>query len=307
MPNTIKVLQQLLDGLMSKYKQQVPDVNAIVELMIKEKLISKADEIENDHIAFRTLGLKHLGIQSLEKIFLHLGYEKKESFHFEKKKLDAFWYAPPSEKFPRIFISELLVPQLSQKAQDILHRYTQDIHEDPVNQLDLDNPQELIDFLHAPLWPTPYLEDYETLQKESEYASWVIYNRFYLNHFTISVHNLKKHSNLKSFVEFLEEHGFKINDAGGKVKTSPDQKLIQGSTIAAKEKVEFECRNGEKVTRSISTSFVEFAERRILDAYKDLPQDQVKREHRRDGFEAANADSIFESTYNDQTKKRSFS
>ena len=29
------------------------------------------------------------------------------------------------------------------------------------------------------------------LAEESEYAAWVIYNRYYLNHFTVSVHNLE--------------------------------------------------------------------------------------------------------------------
>ncbi len=41
--------------------------------MIKEGVIKDAAEIENDHIAFRTMGVDHLGIKSLEKIFLHYG------------------------------------------------------------------------------------------------------------------------------------------------------------------------------------------------------------------------------------------
>jgi len=34
----------------------------------------------------------------------------------------------------------------------------------------------------------------------------------------------------------------------------------------------------------------------VLDAFAHLPAGEIRREHRREGFEAANADRIFEST-----------
>ena len=54
-------------------------------------------------------------------------------------------------------------------------------------------------FLHSGLWRLPTWKDYTTLSKESEYAAWTIYNRYYLNHFTISVHNLKEGYNTVSW------------------------------------------------------------------------------------------------------------
>jgi hypothetical protein len=55
----------------------------------------------------------------------------------------------------------------------------------------------------------------------SEYAAWVIYNRYYLNHFTISVHNLKEgYNTIALFNNFLERNRFHLNDAGGKIKKS---------------------------------------------------------------------------------------
>jgi hypothetical protein len=48
---------------------------------------------------------------------------------------------------------------------------------------------------------------------------------------------------------------------------------------------------------------VEFAERRPLPQFETMGAN-ANREQRRDGFEAANADKIFESTYSDQTIKR---
>src|SRR5689334_7641885 len=118
------MLKDVLNGLMERYQQRVPDVAAVITAMIKEGMIRKADDIENDHIAFRTMGVPQLGVASLEKIFLHYGYRKMDHYHFAAKKLDAWWYAPPAPQYPRIFISELRVKDLSQQAQDIIHSYT---------------------------------------------------------------------------------------------------------------------------------------------------------------------------------------
>ncbi|MCH1429507.1 MAG: DUF1338 family protein [Chlamydiales bacterium] len=298
-------LDRLLSRLMQQYKKQVPDVERILKLLETEQLLSSIKDLENDHIAFRTLGLDKLGIQSLEKIFLHYGYVKEDPYSFEQKKLNAYWYSPPEESFPRIFISELRVAELSLKAQEIIKDYTSSITVDPVDALDLADPEACADFLQSPLWPAPTIEDYNFLEQESEYAAWVIYNRFYLNHFTISVHNLNKHNTLDSFVSFLESHGLLINDAGGKVKRSPDGLLIQGSTVAAKEKVLFKTKAATTEEKEIATAYVEFAERKVLPEFAHLKPEDVKRCHRREGFEAQNANSIFESTYTTQTNKRS--
>jgi Domain of unknown function (DUF1338) len=76
--------------------------------------------------------------------------------------------------------------------------------------------------------------------------------------------------------------------------------LLQSSTVA--EMLEVTFAGGQ--TQTISGSYVEFAERRVLPQFSSLPKSQVKREHRREGFEAGNADKIFESTYSTQTAKR---
>jgi hypothetical protein len=294
-------LDIVLDGLMRRYKERVPDVQGVINAMVREGIIKSGDDIENDHIAFRTMGVPQLGIQSFEKIFQHLGYIKREPYFFAAKKLDAFWYAPPEPHYPRIFVSELRVGDLSDEAQRIIHSYTDEVTSDPADALDLDNGAEIDAFLHKPLWRTPSLADYNRLAEESEYAAWVIYNRYYLNHFTVTIHNLPSgYNTIADFNAFVERSGFKLNDAGGKAKESPDGKLIQSSTVA--EMLEAEFAGGEK--HVISGSYVEFAERRPLDEFAHIPYTQLKREQRREGFEAANADKIFESTYASQTVKR---
>ena len=56
-------------------------------------------------------------------------------------------------------------------------------------------------------------------------------------------------------------------------------------------------------SQKIAGSYVEFAERRILSEFQNLDPKLISSEHRRDGFETANADKIFESTFIKQTKK----
>jgi len=296
--NKLETLDVVLNGLMRRYEERVPDVKTILNAMMKEGIIESRDGIENDHIAFRTMGVPQLGVQSFEKIFLHYGYEKKDHYFFEEKKLDAWWYSPPRETDPRIFVSELRVQDLSEESQRIIKSYTDEVKSDPADNLDLDNGLAVDAFLHKPLWRTSTVSDYQTLLKESEYAAWVIYNRYYLNHFTISVHNLPSgYNTVSDFNNFLEGVGIKLNTSGGKIKTSPDGGLIQSSTVA--EMIEAEFEGGE--TLQISGSYVEFAERKVLPEFSNLPKNEISRKHRRDGFEAANADKIFESTYTAQT------
>jgi hypothetical protein len=296
----METIDIVMNGLMERYTERVPDVKKITHAMQAAGMINAQSDIENDHVAFRTLGIPNLGIASFEKMFLKLGYTKKDFYHFEAKKIDAFWYAPPSEAYPRIFVSELRIGDLSENAQNIIKKYTDAIKSDPVDDIDLNDGYAIDNFLHSPLWQIPTWADYEALQKESEYAAWVIYNRYYLNHYTISVHNLPLgFDDIYKFNEFLEGIGIKLNNAGGKVKVSPDNGLLQSSTVA--EMIDAEFADGS--THRISGSYVEFAERKVLPQFKNIPTDEIKRMHRREGFESNNADKIFESTFSSQTTR----
>lgn len=64
----------------------------------------------------------------MAKFFLDLGYSQRDELRFPAKKLKAFWFSPPSlpipeggsginGPLPRVFISELLVDQMSLEAQ----------------------------------------------------------------------------------------------------------------------------------------------------------------------------------------------
>jgi hypothetical protein len=295
-----KPLDIILKALFEPYKAHVEDVALITKAMLQKGLIADEDEIINDHIAFRTLGVPNLGLASLEKIFLSYGYIKKNPYVFKEKKLDAYWYAPPSPEYPRIFISELRVKELSKKAQDIILKYTSHIVTDPVDDLDFDKPLKVGEFFYKALWNVPTLMEFNTLSEESEYAAWVIYNRYYLNHYTISVHALPEpYNKLEAFNQFLEDNGIILNTSGGKIKTSEDGLLRQTSSVAKMITATF----AENEKMEIAGSYVEFAERSPLPEFAHLPKEEIKREHLREGFEANNADKIFESTYNEQTQR----
>ena len=293
-------MTQILDALFSVYAERVPDVNKITKAMVKKRMVKSQDGIVNDHIAFRTMGVENLGIASFEKIFIAHDYKRMGFYHFKTKKLDAYWYAPPTDDLPRIFISELKVNSLSEKTQSIIKKYTDNVISDPVDKIDLNNSNAVADFFQSPLWKLPNVEDYEKLLAESEYAAWVIFNRYYLNHYTISVHDLPKAFNtLESFNEFLKSIGIKLNTSGGEIKTSLDKLLRQSSSVANQINAVFSKEN----TRYIAGSYVEFAERKILPEFLNLPKESIKRKHRREGFETGNADKIFESTFTSQVKK----
>ncbi len=285
-----QTMTAILDHLMTRYKQRVPNVQRIVDLLIKNQLITTVDDIVNDHIAFRTMGVPHLGIQSLEKIFLAHGYQKEDFYRFDHKKLNAYWYSPPSPdlNWPRIFISELCVNELDPQTQQRIRAYTDTVSSDPVDALDLNDAAAVDQFLHSPLWHTPTWSDYTALLDVSEYAAWVIYNRYYLNHFTVSVHYLPDgYNTIEHFNIFLETNGIPLNDSGGKIKVSRDGLLIQSSTVSEKVDGSFTDEDGGAVTHLISGSYIEFAERK----------------RGREGFDSQNADKIFESTYRSQTDK----
>ena len=107
--STNTTMTKILDNLFKTYAERIPDVKKITNEMINKRIVKNQSEIINDHVAFRTMGVKNLGIASFEKIFLAHGYKKRDFFHFRVKKLDAYWYTPPTDDLPRIFISELML------------------------------------------------------------------------------------------------------------------------------------------------------------------------------------------------------
>lgn len=289
--------RSVLGAMETIYLHRNPTANAILELVRSVD----GDRICYDHIAYRTFGVNGHGIDAMAKFFLDFGYVQREELTFPAKKLKAYWFSPPKVQgsdsgsgvdgpLPRIFISEILVDELKPETQKIIRKYTS-------MSSNGNKHAALASALGSLTWEKPSYAEFQQLARESEYAAWTLVNGYAVNHVTISTHQLKSHlRSIKSLNQFLEDNGYRLNSDGGVLKVSPDGLLLQSSTVA--DAVSFQFADG--ATESVPCSYIEFAERHILPQYKDLPAQEVKEFHRRDGFEVGNADKIFESTSKDQ-------
>jgi len=235
------------------------------------QLLQEDEALINDHIALRTFNIEPLGIATLAQPFLDAGYKPCGDYEFESKKLVAKHFEHPDPKQPKVFISELKVNECSDELQAIVAKL--------VEQLDTHDLKGA-DFLWGGrLWELSY-QDFQTLAKESEYASWLAAHGYGANHFTVSVNQLNAFDEVKGVNDHLRQAGFTINESGGEVKGSPDVLLEQSSTMADKVAVSF-----VEGTEIIPGGFYEFAKRYPMANGELYP-----------GFVAASADKIFEST-----------
>jgi hypothetical protein len=259
-------LDSLLDMMWKDYCQLNPAAKKIFDLFRAE-----GEEVVNDHIALRTFNHPHLGIESLATQFKKYGYEEKGDYHFTEKKLYAKHYEHPDSTLPKIFISELLLEQVSPFIRETINDLITQI---PASTLH----SETLSVCGRP-WPMSH-KVYLELAKESEYASWVAAHGFRPNHFTMYINNLKKFNDIRVLNQFVTSKGFALNTSGGEVKGTVADYLEQSSTMASEIPVSF--TDG---TFNVPGCYYEFAKRYPLSNGK-LYQ----------GFVAKSADKIFEST-----------
>lgn len=259
-------LQNLLDMMWKDYCSMTPQALKIVNLIEK-----RGEKIVNDHIALRTFNHQRVGIEKLAKIFKDFGYKAKGEYHFEEKKLYARHFEHEDSELPKIFISELLLEKFSAQFREIVHSLIEQVKDEDLQRFDftcMGRPWNL------------KLEDYESLKKESEYGAWMSAIGYRPNHFTLLVNELKSFPELKDLNSFLKDNGFKLNDSDGEIKGSPQVLLEQSSTLADSMSVDF-----LDSSKQIPTCYFEFAKR--------YPQQNGQIYQ---GFVAASADKIFEST-----------
>ncbi len=262
-------LDEFFNTLWLQYVSITPQALAI------HGLFEKQDEcIVNDHVAFRTLAQSCMNIESLEPQILAFGYTVFDEYHFKQKKLYARSYVHP--KHPaKIFLSELLWPQLSLAVQDIIK-----------SQLDHINAQQQINLHTGRLWPLPSFQTYQTLLSESEYAAWFSIWGLRANHFTASLNHFKRYQNIADVLTLLNENGFAMNESGGLIKGQEQDCLRQASTLADKVSLTFK----DQGPKEICSCYYEFAQR-----FKQ------KNGLLYQGFVTASADKIFESTHAEST------
>lgn len=262
-------LDDLLGKLWKNYSEMNPQAKQIHQL-----LEDRNEEIQNDHIAFRTFSGEKVGISVMEKSFIKWGYRRSGEYEFTDKKLSAVHYLPPLPHLPKIFISELRVNLCSPRLQA------------EVEAMSLQIPEKLTlsDFLLTSgiLWKPVSYETYKCLLAESEYAAWMSAFGFRPNHFTVNFNSLSSFKSLQELNIFLRAAGFSLNSAGGEIKGSPADLLEQSSTMA--EPVDALFAEG---VRKIPGCYYEFARR-----YPMLNGEYFQ------GFIPKSADKLFESTDN---------
>uniref|UniRef100_A0A803MBH4 2-oxoadipate dioxygenase/decarboxylase n=1 Tax=Chenopodium quinoa TaxID=63459 RepID=A0A803MBH4_CHEQI len=210
--------RNVLQSMETVYLNRNPTAKRVLELVHS----AGNDRICYDHFAFRTFGVDGHGIDSMAKVFLDFGYIQKDELRFPGKKLKAYWFSPPTVSYeggsgvngplPRVFISELLVDQMSSEAQEIIRKYT--------GISGSGSKYAALASAHGSLtWDKPLHSEFQQLARESEYAAWTLVNGYALNHVTISTHQLKSNlNNINRLNQFIEENGFKLNSEGGTLK-----------------------------------------------------------------------------------------
>lgn len=240
---------------------------------IHELLTARGDTVVNDHIALRTFDLPGVAIEDIDRVFVTCGYQAAQSYEFPDKKLFAYHYQHPEPGRPKLFVSALLVSELSEQAQGIIGRLVAEVPAGAAAHplfVSSGRPWRL---LHT---------DYTRLAQESEYAAWLAAFGFRANHFTVDAGQLGSFpGGLAELNRFLVEQGFALNQSGGEIKGSPAELLEQSSTLADEVDVEFE--GGER--HRLPSCYVEFA-RRYPGPDGELFQ----------GFIAGSATRLFEST-----------
>jgi hypothetical protein len=214
---------------------------------IHQLLAARGETIVNDHIALRTFDRPGVEIEALDRAFVTAGYQPAESYEFADRKLIACHYEHPDQRRPKLFVSALLVDQLSGRAQRAIEAL--------LSQLPAGAAAAPAFAASGRRWQIDRAS-YELLREESDYAAWLAAFGFCANHFTVSVNHLRSFAGLAELCGFLVASGFRLNQSGGEIKGSLAQQLEQSSTLADEVEVDF----AGEVSR-IPSCYIEFARR----------------------------------------------
>lgn len=236
-----RFLAELFDTLWDGYRQRVSYVQ------VYEQVIRAAGAtFVNDHIAFRTFATQRplAGIASISRIFEALGYRAAGSYHFDDKQLSAIHFQHQNPQFPKLFISELRVPELPATARVTIERALRS-HRPAIEcdvlaalaNLDRDGaaaaelaPRVAREFTELP-WMCPSREEVEQLNKVSQYAAWVLVHGYNVNHFTslINSHGVPALDDIEKTIAALQKAGVPMKK---EIEGERGSKLRQSATEA---------------------------------------------------------------------------
>jgi hypothetical protein len=195
-----RFLIDLFDTLWERYRGRMEYVR------MYEKLIEQHHAtFVNDHIAFRTLAFQKpaLGLFMISRLFEALGYSMANCYEFPDKHFSSIHFQHPNPQFPKLFITQLKTWELSPKAQAVLQKSVATHRPGLSDQtlaalwtLETAAPalrakllKELVAYFAELPWELPQKKDVLELDKESQFAAWVLVNGYDVNHFTVSVNS----------------------------------------------------------------------------------------------------------------------
>ncbi len=292
---------ELFDALWDRYRQRVVHVRSYEQL-----IASAGATFVNDHIAFRTIAGQNplTGISLLSRLFESLGYRAANCYQFEDKHLSAIHFQHPNGQFPKLFISELKSWELSPSARDILHRSASQ-HRAPISEemlaglhqlkqrstKETDRSQWLqaaVSYIQDLPWPIPEKSDVIAINKESQYAAWVLVHGNNVNHFTslINSHGVESLNDIEKTIAALQQAGVPVKS---EIEGERGTKLRQSATEAAVIDVAVRDQDRE-TTMSWTYAYFELAERGFITD----PETNTK--GRFEGFLGPQATQLFEMT-----------
>jgi len=288
----------LFDKLWEQYRQRVSYVRVYEDIVAKHQA-----SFVNDHVAFRTIQTQSpsMGIASIGRIFEALGYRAKECYQFEDKHLNAIYFQHPEPLFPKIFVSEIRVYELSEKNRNRILKSVsshkslltdgllQSIHNlHTTRSTSLDSLLErTLNCLQVVPWALPTLEDVQAVNEESQYAAWVLVHGNNVNHFTalINSHKVDSLNDIEKTAKALASAGVPMKDD---IEGERGSKLRQTATEAVTIDVPV-IWQGKVINCNWKYAYFELAQR-------DSFTDEAGKSYRYEGFMSHQATNLFEMT-----------
>lgn len=195
-----RFLIDLFDTLWERYRGRMKYVPMYEKMIEEHKAV-----FVNDHIAFRTIAWEKptLGIFMISRLFEALGYSMANCYEFPDKHFSSIHFQHPNPQFPKLFITQLKSWELSAEARATINA-SMATHRTPltdealaklatIEKVSAADRAKLLDtlvkhFADLP-WELPQKSAVLALDKESQFAAWVLVNGYDVNHFTISVNS----------------------------------------------------------------------------------------------------------------------
>ncbi|HTN76364.1 MAG TPA: DUF1338 domain-containing protein, partial [Pirellulaceae bacterium] len=236
----------LFDALWQTYRERVPYVQTYEEVVA-----GAGAKFVNDHIAFRTIAAQTptTGIITLARIFLALGYQPAGSYQFPDKQLSAVHFQHANPQFPKLFISELktweLTPTTRAAVADTVSKHAPMLPLETLAQLQQLDQQEsppvalleqIVAYFQTLPWPAVEKKLVEAVNKESQYAAWVLVHGYNVNHFTslINSHGVPALDDIEKTVAALTKAGVPMKK---EIEGERGSKLRQTATEAVSSEV----------------------------------------------------------------------